>query len=114
LDISQLHVFTYSERPGTQALKIGHTVAPADKKARSARLLRLSDEKWQAFYSLRSGKEAKALFEHTKIDGRMHGFTENYIRVEMPYDAALVNCAVRVKLGAFNLEKTALKAERCL
>lgn len=114
LDISQLHVFTYSERPGTQALQIGYTVAPADKKARSARLLRLSDEKWQAFYSLRSGKEAKALFEHTKIDGRMHGFTENYIRVEMPYDAALVNCAVRVKLGAFNLEKTALKAERCL
>ena len=114
LDISQLHVFSYSERPGTQALQIGYTVASADKKARSARLLRLSDEKWQAFYQLQSGKVAKALFEHTKTDGMMHGFTENYIRVETPYDVRLVNCAVRVKLGAFNSEKTALMAEICL
>jgi len=114
LDVSQLHVFTYSERPGTQALQIGHTVSSAEKKARSARLLRLSDEKWREFYLLQSGKEAKVLFEHTKIDGMMHGFTENYVRVEIPYDISLVNRAVRVKLSGFNSEHTALKAERCL
>jgi len=114
LDVSQLHVFAYSERPGTQALQIGYTVAPVDKKARSARLLSLSDEKWRAFYQLQAGKYAKALFEHTKIDGMMHGFTENYVRVETPYDAALVNRAVRVRLEEFNSENTALKAEICL
>lgn len=111
LDISQLHVFTYSERPGTQALQIEHTVSSADKKARSARLLRLSDEKWQAFYLRNSGKTATVLFEHTKTDGMMHGFTEHYVRVEVPYDASLVNCAVQVVMNGFNSEKTALKAE---
>lgn len=114
LDISQLHVFTYSDRPGTQALQIEYVVSPADKKARSARLLRLSDEKWQGFYRVQSGKVAKALFEHPKTDGMMHGFTENYIRVELPYDETLVNRAVRVRLGEFNSDKTALKAEICL
>ena len=113
LEVSQLHVFTYSERPGTQALQISHQVSLADKKARSARFLRLSDEKWQAFYQSMAGKEAKALFEHTKSNGLMHGFTENYVRVELPYDAALVNEVVRVKPSAFNFEKTALMAERC-
>lgn len=111
LEISQLHVFTYSERPGTQALKIGHTVTPADKKARSARLLRLSDEKWRTFYQLQAGKTSTALFEHTKTDGMMHGFTENYVRVEVPYDASLVNRAVPVVIKTFNLEKTAMTAE---
>jgi len=111
LDISQLHVFTYSERPGTQALQIGYTVSPADKKARSARLLRLSDEKWRSFYQLRAGIVATVLFEHTKTDGMMHGFTENYIRVEVPYDPTLVNRTVQVLLQGFNSEKTALMAE---
>lgn len=111
LEISQLHVFTYSERPGTQALQIGHTVTPADKKARSARLLRLSDEKWRAFYQLQAGKTLTALFEHTKTDGMMHGFTENYVRVEVPYDASLVNRTVPVVVQAFNFEKTAMTAE---
>ncbi|HET9570714.1 MAG TPA: tRNA (N(6)-L-threonylcarbamoyladenosine(37)-C(2))-methylthiotransferase MtaB [Bacteroidales bacterium] len=111
LDVSQLHVFTYSERPGTKALQIGHTVSSADKKARSARLLRLSDEKWRNFYQLQSEKEATVLFEHTKTDGMMHGFTENYIRVEIPYASALVNCTVRVKLQHFNADRTALKAD---
>jgi len=111
LAISQLHVFTYSERPGTQALKIGHTVAPADKKARSARLLRLSDEKWRAFYQLQAGKMSTALFEHTKTDGMMHGFTENYVRVEVPYDVRLVNCVVPVLIQSFNFDKTAMTAE---
>lgn len=111
LDISQLHVFTYSERPGTQALRIEHTVSAQDKKARSARLLQLSDEKWRAFYRKQVGKTSKALFEHTKTDGYMHGFTENYVRVEVPYDARLVNRAVSVVLQDFNSDRTALLAE---
>jgi len=114
LELSQLHVFSYSERPGTQALQIGYKVAQIDKKTRSGRLLRLSDEKWHAFYLTQSGKVAKVLFEHTKTDGMMHGFTENYVRVEYPYDETLVNRSVKIRLGAFNSEKTALKAEICL
>jgi threonylcarbamoyladenosine tRNA methylthiotransferase MtaB len=113
LDIAQLHVFTYSERPGTLALQIEQVVTPVDKKARSARLLRLSDEKWKLFYLGQVGKTANVLFEHTRTEGMMHGFTENYIRVEFPYDAQLVNRTVRVKLGGFNAEGTALKAELC-
>jgi threonylcarbamoyladenosine tRNA methylthiotransferase MtaB len=113
LAISQLHVFTYSERPGTQALKIEHNVSPADKKSRSARLLRLSDAKWKAFYERQAGKVVKVLFEHGKTEERMHGFSENYIRVEYPYDEKLQNRAVTMRLRAFNAEKTALKAEFC-
>ena len=111
LDISQLHVFSYSERPGTQALKIDHVVSPMDKKSRHARLKKLSDEKWRAFYRQRIGTEAKVLFEHTKTDGMMHGFSENYIRVEVPYQKDWVNQTISVRLGSFNAEGTALVAE---
>ena len=111
LDVTQLHVFSYSERPGTQALKIDYVVDPATKHARSQRLLDLSDQKWRAFYEAHSGQTAKVLFEHTRKNGLMHGFTENYIKVERPYDASLVNQAVRVRLGGWNADQTALTAD---
>ena len=111
LDVTQLHVFSYSERPGTQALKIDYVVDPATKHARSQRLLDLSDQKWCAFYEAYSGQTAKVLFEHTRKNGLMHGFTENYIKVERPYDASLVNQAVRVCLGGWNADQTALTAD---
>lgn len=111
LDVTQLHVFSYSERPGTQALKIDYVVDPATKHARSQRLLDLSDQKWRAFYEAHSGQTAKVLFEHTRKNGLMHGFTENYIKVERPYDASLVNQAVRVCLGGWNADQTALTAD---
>jgi threonylcarbamoyladenosine tRNA methylthiotransferase MtaB len=111
LPISQLHVFTYSERPGTQALQIDYKVSTAEQKVRSARLLQLSDEKWRAFYQSQSGKSVRVLFEHTKTDGKMHGFSENYIRVEAEYLLQLVNQVVPAILGGFNSDKTALMVE---
>ena len=113
LDVTQLHVFPYSERPGTSALSIPYIVSAADKRERSRRLLELSDQKTQAFYARHIGTEAEVLFEKAARGRAMHGFTRNYIRVELPpsevhesYD----NQLVRVRLGEFNHDKTALKA----
>ena len=86
LDVTQLHVFPYSERPGTAALKIPYVVSDKDKKARSHRLLELSDRKTRSFYERYIGTEAEVLFEKAARGRSMHGFTRNYIRVERPYD----------------------------
>ena len=113
LDVTQLHVFPYSERPGTAALKIPYTVADADKRQRSQRLLALSDEKTQAFYDRHIGQEAEVLFEKAPRGRAMHGFTQNYIRVELPAAEAREdydNQLMTVRLGDFNHDKTALKA----
>lgn len=109
LDVSQLHVFSYSERPGTQALKIEHTVSSEKKHERSQRLLALSDEKTKAFYEKRIGEEHIVLFEKPKGEAPMHGFTDNYIRVEVDSDASLDNKLVKVRLEGFNEDETALK-----
>lgn len=109
LDVTQLHVFSYSERPGTQALKIDYVVSPEDKHARSQRLLSLSEEKTHAFYARHIGREATVLMEKSKAGAPMHGFTDNYIRVELGHDDALDNRLVRVRLGEFNEDGTSLK-----
>lgn len=109
LDITQLHVFSYSERPGTQALKIDYVVSPEEKHQRSQRLLALSDEKTLAFYKRHIGRTAQVLLERPKPGMPMHGFTDNYIRVELDADHSLDNHLVEVKLGDFNEDKTALK-----
>ena len=111
LDISQLHVFSYSERPGTQALKIAHSVDPKVKHARSQQLLDISDRKLHIFYDLHTGSQAEVLFEQTRKGGMMHGFTENYIKVEIPYDSSLVNETRRVTLTGWNEDRTALNCE---
>lgn len=108
LDISQLHVFSYSERPGTQALKIEGAVSPAEKHRRSQLLIALSEEKRIAFYERHIGKEAVVLFEKPRTGMPMGGFTSNYIRVEATPDSSLVNTLVRVRLGGFNEDKSAL------
>ena len=108
LDVTQLHVFSYSERPGTQALKIEHSVSPDEKHRRSQLLLALSDEKTRAFYASHMGQEAVVLMEKSKVGTPMHGFTENYVRVELPYDLSLDNQLIRVRMGDFNEEGTAL------
>lgn len=108
LDITQLHVFSYSERPGTQALKIEHVVSPEEKHERSQRLLALSDEKTHAFYARHIGKEVTVLMEHAKNGAPMHGFSANYIRVELLSDNTLDNHLVRVRLNGFNADGTAL------
>ena len=110
LDVTQLHVFSYSERPGTMALKIAHVVSPEEKHRRSQLLLSLSDEKTQAFYASHKGSEAVVLMEKSKAGTPMHGFTDNYIRVEMEHDDALDNQLLRVRLGEFNEDGTALMA----
>ena len=114
LDVTQLHVFPYSERPGTAALRIPYVVSAADKKERSRRLLELSDEKTRHFYTQYIGTEAEVLFEKAPRGKAMHGFTSNYIRVELSpsqareeYDNQLIN----VRLGDFNHDETALKGE---
>ena len=108
LDVTQLHVFSYSERPGTQALKIDHVVSPEEKHRRSQLLLALSDEKTRAFYASHIGQEAVVLMEKSKPGTPMHGFTDNYVRVELPYDISLDNQLVRVRMGDFNEDGTAL------
>ena len=114
LDVTQLHVFPYSERPGTSALSIPYVVSDQDKRERSRRLLDLSDQKTHAFYDRHIGQEAEVLFEKATRGRAMHGFTKNYIRVELPpadakaeYDNQLIN----VVLGDFNHDKTALNVQ---
>ena len=114
LDVTQLHVFPYSERPGTMALKIPYIVSDHDKKQRSKLLLDLSDEKTQAFYARHIGQEAEVLFEKATRGRAMHGFTRNYIRVELlARDARpeLDNQIVKVKLGALTADREALRCE---
>ena len=114
LDVTQLHVFPYSERPGTAALKINYVVDERTKKERSRRLLELSDEKTQAFYARHIGQKAEVLFERATRGKAMHGFTRNYIRVELPPEEArqeLDNQIVRVLMGDFNHDTTSLMAQ---
>ena len=108
LDISQLHVFSYSERPGTQALKIAGAVPPAEKQRRSRMLIELSEEKRISFYERFIGQEAIVLFEKPRPEMPMGGFTENYIRVETECNKTFINKTVRVRLGGFNEDKSAL------
>lgn len=113
LDVTQLHVFSYSERPGTQALKIDYVVSLEEKHVRSQRLIALSEEKTRAFYTRHIGQEAVVLMEHAKPGAPMHGFTSNYIRVELPGDEGLDNQLVRVRMGELNEDGTALKGILC-
>ena len=111
MEVTQLHVFSYSERPGTQALKIEHIVSPQEKHERSQRLLQLSEEKLQSFYQCHQGQQLPVLLERSKPGAPMHGFTPNYIRVEVPRNEALDNQLVTYRLGAWNDDRTALVGE---
>lgn len=113
LDVTQLHVFPYSERPGTAALRIPYVVSDQEKKQRSRRLLQLSDTKTVAFYAKHIGLEAEVLFEKASRGRAMHGFTRNYIRVELPAAVArddYDNQLLKVRLGQFNHDKISLMA----
>lgn len=113
MDVTQLHVFPYSERPGTAALRIPYIVADADKKQRSKQLLDLSEEKRISFYEKYIGTEQEVLFEKATRGKAMHGFTRNYVRVELAPQLAKEeydNQLLHVRLGDFNHDKSALKA----
>ncbi len=112
LPVTQLHVFPYSERPGTSALSIPYVVSDKDKKLRSKRLLDLSDRMTHDFYAQYIGQEAEVLFEKATRGRAMHGFTRNYIRVELPAREACEaydNQLLRVRLDGFNHDKSALR-----
>ena len=114
LPVTQLHVFPYSERPGTAALSIPYVVDEREKKHRAHKLLKLSDEKTRAFYAAHIGQEANVLFEKAARGKAMHGFTDNYIRVELSPNQAKEeydNQILRVRLGEFNFDQSSLKAE---
>ena len=102
LPISQLHVFPYSERSGTKALDIPLIVTTPEKHRRVNLLLDISEQKLQSFYQSFQGEIRPVLFEESEINGSMGGFTDNYIRVELPYDRTLTNQIVPVKLGEAN------------
>ena len=108
LDISQLHVFSYSERAGTKMLEIEHSVLNTERKRRSEVLHTLSSEMTTGFYNSQIGHEVHVLWESRHKDDKMVGFTNNYIRVERPYDKDLVNTIQVVELGNWNEEKNAL------
>lgn len=101
LAISQLHVFPYSERPGTRALLIEPNVTPKQKQDRCHTLLNVSDNKLKEFYTSQIGSRRKVLFEQPKPGMMMHGFSENYVRVEVPYIKEFINQTVDVILNDF-------------
>ena len=112
LPVTQLHVFPYSERPGTSALKIDYVVSERDKKLRSKRLLELSDQKTHDFYQQFVGTTMDVLLEKASRGRAMHGFTNNYVRVELsPADVRpeYDNQIMKVRLGDFNAGGNALK-----
>ncbi len=111
LDFSQLHVFSYSERAGTLALKIDHCVSPEEKKERSHLLLECSEEKRRRFYKQFIGQTLPVLFEHSKSQEMIGGFTPNYIRVEVPYNTDLDNEICLVKLIELNEDQSAIRGE---
>lgn len=97
LDISYLHVFTYSERANTTANKMSNVVPMQDRKDRSKRLRILSAKKKRAFYESQVGKTETVLWETQDNDGYLHGYTANYVRVKRPFDPALANTLEKVK-----------------
>ena len=112
LDISQLHVFSYSERPGTKALEIEHQVSAEEKHRRSQILLELSDRKLNAFYQRYLGQERSVLLERSKNPLVMHGFTDNYIKVELQLENPLEdNRIVSVRLLDLNKENGMVNAQ---
>ncbi len=102
LDISYLHVFTYSERANTTAKKMKDAVPMHVRKDRSKMLHILSDKKKRAFYEAQIGKDFSVLWESENHDGWMHGFTENYVKVKQPYDQGKENTLERIHLESID------------
>ena len=108
LPVSQLHVFSYSERPGTAALRIPHVVRPEEKHERSQRLLAISGEKLTAFYNQYVGTTRPVLLEHSRTAGLYSGFTDNYIKVEYR-GTDCDNKILPLHLVGWNTDHTALR-----
>jgi len=101
LPLAYLHVFTFSARKDTAAAEMPNHVHPAEKKRRTARMLELSASLKANFYEAAKGKTQQVLSENTNKNGMMSGFTDNYIRVQFPYEKSLVNKMLEVQLTDF-------------
>jgi threonylcarbamoyladenosine tRNA methylthiotransferase MtaB len=106
IDISYLHVFTYSERANTSAVKMAEPVPMDVRKERSKILHLLSDRKKRLFYEQNSGNIRNALLESEQDEGWMYGFTENYVKIRIPFDADLANQFKKVRLTKVNSDGT--------
>ncbi len=104
LDISYLHVFTYSERDNTPAAEMGESVPMETRRKRNAILRSLSEKKKRKFYSSYLSQSRKVLFEQSKSESTMTGFTDNYIKVSLPFDASRLNTINTVSLQSINEE----------
>ncbi len=104
LDISYLHVFTYSERDNTPAALMDGVVPVSERKRRNKMLRILSAKKLRAFYETNKGKTLEVLFEHENKNGFLYGYTQNYVRVKHPFDEALCNTSAPVSLLDFDEE----------
>ncbi len=102
LPISYLHVFTYSERDNTEAIEYDGVVDQGERKRRNKMLRILSEKKRQAFYQSQLGSTQKVLWEHDNKDGKMFGFTENYVKVQTDFNLELVNQTKLVDLVRIN------------
>jgi threonylcarbamoyladenosine tRNA methylthiotransferase MtaB len=102
LDISYLHIFPYSERPNTYAVDMKPKVDGMQKAERSKMLHILSDKKRRAFYESQSGLKGKVLFEESATPGTMEGFSENYVRVVVPFDPLQINTVQQVRYKSLN------------
>ena len=102
LDISYLHVFTYSERENTEAAIMTNVVPKAVRSKRSKMLRGLSVKKRRAFYESQLGNTSTVLFEGENKEGYIHGFTENYVKVKAPWDPALVNTLHQIELTSID------------
>jgi threonylcarbamoyladenosine tRNA methylthiotransferase MtaB len=106
LDISYLHVFTYSERANTTATKMADAVPMHVRKERSKILHLLSDRKKRMFYEQNLGNIRIALIESEQDEGWMYGFTENYVKIRIPFDATFANQFIKVRLKKVNSDGT--------
>lgn len=104
LDISYLHVFTYSERDNTEAIHLSDVVPIAERKRRNKMLRVLSAKKLRLFYEKFIGSTQEVIFEHENKDGFMFGFTKNYLKIKHPFDASLVNQTVEINIEGFDDE----------
>ena len=104
LDISYLHVFTYSERDNTTAVRMDEVVPVNVRRERSKMLQILSDKKRRTFYEQNIGNQATVLFEAEEHDGFIHGFTENYVKVKTAYKPELVNAMCNIELTYIDID----------
>lgn len=106
LDVSYFHVFSYSERPNTTAIRMGNQVPQQTKAERSKMLRILSEKKKRKFYEEQVGTEREVLIEGKQHNQQIHGFSENYVKVSLPYASKLENTICKVKLNEINPDGT--------